>query len=36
MPSSGVFEESNSVLICIKQINKSLKKKELKGSQEVE
>jgi hypothetical protein len=28
MPSSGVSEDSDSALIYIKQINKSLKKKE--------
>jgi hypothetical protein len=30
MPSSGVSENSYSILICIKQINKCKKKKERK------
>jgi hypothetical protein len=30
MPSSGVFEDSNSVLVFIKYINKSFKKKKRK------
>jgi hypothetical protein len=31
MPSSGVSEESNGVLIYIKYINESLKKKQTAG-----